>query len=151
MNIMKTILVPVDLSIISRRVCNEAALLAGVMKARLFLLHVVQNTPYVMNDFYGLDIGAVSTVVDAARQSAEKKLKAFARRYAKGDTPVDTLTTTGSPSVVIRKHAKSLKAAYIVIGSHGHGAVFNLLVGSTTQGVLRTARCPVLVVPVSPS
>jgi len=34
-----------------------------------------------------------------------------------------------------------------VMGSHGHGAVYNLLVGSVTAGVLKSAKCPVLVVP----
>ena len=33
------------------------------------------------------------------------------------------------------------------MGSHGHGAIYELLVGSVTEGVLRKARCPVLVVP----
>jgi nucleotide-binding universal stress UspA family protein len=43
--------------------------------------------------------------------------------------------------------AKRLKADVIVLGSHGHGAVYNLVVGSTANGVLKHAPCPVLVVP----
>ena len=43
--------------------------------------------------------------------------------------------------------ARSARAAYIVMGSHGHGAIYDLLVGSTTHGVLMNAPCPVLVVP----
>jgi len=35
----------------------------------------------------------------------------------------------------------------IVMGSHGHGALYELLVGSITQGVLKAAKCPVVVVP----
>jgi hypothetical protein len=35
----------------------------------------------------------------------------------------------------------------IVMGSHGHGALFNLLMGTVCNGVLRKARCPVVVVP----
>jgi nucleotide-binding universal stress UspA family protein len=33
------------------------------------------------------------------------------------------------------------------MGSHGHTAFYDLLVGSTTQGVLKKAPCPVLIVP----
>jgi nucleotide-binding universal stress UspA family protein len=33
------------------------------------------------------------------------------------------------------------------MGSHGHGALFEFLVGSVTNGVLKSAKCPVLVVP----
>jgi len=34
-----------------------------------------------------------------------------------------------------------------VVGSHGHGAFYDLLVGSTTHGLLLRASCPVLIVP----
>jgi nucleotide-binding universal stress UspA family protein len=43
--------------------------------------------------------------------------------------------------------AERLRASYIVMGSHGHTAFFDLLVGSNTHGVLRRSSCPVLVVP----
>jgi nucleotide-binding universal stress UspA family protein len=35
----------------------------------------------------------------------------------------------------------------IIVGSHQHGAFYNLVVGSVTAGVLKNAKCPVLVVP----
>ena len=35
----------------------------------------------------------------------------------------------------------------IVIGSHGHGAIYRALLGSVSEGVLRAAKRPVLVVP----
>jgi len=34
-----------------------------------------------------------------------------------------------------------------VLGSHGHTAFYDLLVGSTTHGILLRAKCPVLIVP----
>jgi nucleotide-binding universal stress UspA family protein len=33
------------------------------------------------------------------------------------------------------------------MGSHGHGALYHLFVGSVTTAVLKEAPCPVLVVP----
>jgi nucleotide-binding universal stress UspA family protein len=47
----------------------------------------------------------------------------------------------------ILKAADDIAADLIVMGSHGHGAVYNLLVGSVTEGVLRGGKRPVLVVP----
>jgi nucleotide-binding universal stress UspA family protein len=34
-----------------------------------------------------------------------------------------------------------------VVGSHGHGSLYNLLVGSVAEGVIRHAGVPVVVVP----
>ena len=60
---------------------------------------------------------------------------------------VTTVQRTGIPVTAILGRAASTKARYIVMGSHGHGAMYDLLVGSTTHGVLKKAPCPVLVVP----
>ena len=55
--------------------------------------------------------------------------------------------TDGLPVDLILQTCKEESADLIVVGSHGHGAVYNLLVGSVTAGVLKSAKCPVLVVP----
>ncbi len=38
-------------------------------------------------------------------------------------------------------------ADLIVVGTHGYGRVANLLLGSTTQGLLHAGVCPVLAIP----
>ncbi|MBI4621943.1 MAG: universal stress protein [Verrucomicrobia bacterium] len=43
--------------------------------------------------------------------------------------------------------AEKNAADFIVMGSHGHTALYDLVVGSTTHGVLRRATCPVVIVP----
>ena len=48
---------------------------------------------------------------------------------------------------VILDEANKLNIDLIVVGSHGHGAVYHLMVGSVSQGVLHQSTCPVLVVP----
>jgi len=47
----------------------------------------------------------------------------------------------------ILHEAGEQQADLIVIGSHGHGAFYDLLVGSITHGVIKDAPCPVVVVP----
>jgi nucleotide-binding universal stress UspA family protein len=146
---MKTILVPVDLSVATTKVCNAASALARLTGARLLLLHVVQTPPLVMNDYYGFDTGSMAEIVAAGEKTAAKKLSSLGRRYAKNGLPVQTAQVTGKPVAEILDEAAASKAVYIVVGSHGHGAIFDLLVGSTTHGVLRKARCPVMVVPMN--
>lgn len=144
---MKTILVPVDFSSVTAQVCDAARTLADLIKARLVFLHVVQTPSFMMNDYYAFDTGSMTELMAAGEKAARKKLLALGRRYDKGSRRVQTVQITGSPVASILSQAAASKATYLVIGSHGHGAVFDLLVGSTTHGVLRKASCPVLVVP----
>lgn len=147
---MKTILVPVDLSAATTKVCAAACELAKLMNARLVLLHVTQPPPVMLADYYAFDSGVMAEAFAAGEKFAERRLKALARLCTRQQLEVETIQVTGQPVTVILARAAALKADYVVLGSHGHGAVFNLLVGSTAQGVLRKAPCPVLVVPMGP-
>jgi nucleotide-binding universal stress UspA family protein len=57
------------------------------------------------------------------------------------------MLVSGLPARKILGEADRLEATLIVMGSHGHGALFNLLMGTVCNGVLRKSRCPVVVVP----
>ena len=43
--------------------------------------------------------------------------------------------------------AAEVGADWIVLGSHGHGALYDLLVGSTVEGVMSVAKVPIVVIP----
>jgi nucleotide-binding universal stress UspA family protein len=43
---------------------------------------------------------------------------------------------------------EKLDADLVIMGSHGHGAIYRTLLGSVSEGVLHDAACPVLIVPV---
>ena len=144
---MKTILVPLDLSAAAVQVCDAACDLARLIGARPILLHVVQAPPVMMSEVYAFDASQLSEMSSAAEKSAAHKLRALARHCEKHGVKVTTVQRTGVPVTAILARAVSTKARYIVMGSHGHGAMYDLLVGSTTHGVLKKAPCPVLVVP----
>jgi nucleotide-binding universal stress UspA family protein len=144
---MKTILVPVDLSVATTRVCQAACDLARLIGGRIILFHSVPPLPVMMNDYYAFDTGHMAQAMAAVEKNATQKLRALARRFARR-CPVQTVQLTGHPVSSILAKAATTKAVYIVLGSHGHGAVYDLILGSTTHGVLRRARCPVLVVPI---
>jgi nucleotide-binding universal stress UspA family protein len=66
----------------------------------------------------------------------------------KGDfVSVECIQVVGAPVPNILDQAEKYVADYIVMGSHGHTAFYDLLVGSTTHGVLMRAKCPVVIVP----
>ncbi len=53
---------------------------------------------------------------------------------------------TGKPGELIAKLADDGKFDLVVMGSHGHGALMNLVVGSVATQVLAGCKVPVLVV-----
>jgi len=142
---MKTILVPVDFSKVSRYVLAEAARLARLTKARLVLLHVVQP-PAVVTDLAPL-VGEALQMTDELERIGRRHLHRLQQSPTLRGLKIDTVCEQGFPVAQVLAQARRLKADVIVLGSHGHGAVYNLVVGSTTNGVLKHASCPVLVVP----
>jgi nucleotide-binding universal stress UspA family protein len=46
----------------------------------------------------------------------------------------------------IDHHARKLGADLVVMGSHGHGALTNVVMGSVATKVLAMAHCPVLII-----
>ncbi len=144
---MKTILVPVDFSASTARVCEAAQTLADLIGAQLLVLHVVQPPPVVMNEYYAFDAGQMASAVVAGEKYADRKLAELYKQLEKPGRPVQTVRETGQPVPTILDRAEAAQADYIVVGSHGHGALYDLFVGSTTQGILKKAHCPVLVIP----
>ena len=142
---MKTILVPVDFSAGAARAIRVACRMARLTKSRLVLLHVMEEPGGW--ETYGSAYDLMLEAVRSVEKIAAKKLDELGRACRRGGQPVRTIQQAGTPRQVIVATAAKLKASYIVMGSHGHGAVYDLFVGSTTQGVLRRAPCPVFVVP----
>lgn len=144
---MKTILVPIDFSGVTQTVLDEATELAGSSRARIVIVHVVQP-PAVVADFGPPIGGFLMPVAGLDGRGAARQLGKWRRRVEARKVPVETaLLTGGSPSQLIAAAAAARAADYIVMGSHGHTALYDLIVGGTASGVLRGAPCPVIIVP----
>lgn len=141
---MKTILVPIDFSAASERVVAEALALAKLAGARLVLLHVLQ-LPVMTDSDAGPQMSA--DYAAAAAESAARRLAACKKSIRAKAVPVTTEQRVGAAGQCIVERARALRASYIVLGSHGHGAFYDLIVGSTASRVLKQARCPVVIVP----
>ena len=142
---VKTILTPVDFSGISDSVVREAGVLSKALGARVVLLNVLQ--PPVITSEYGPFMENISEIVLVAEKSAAKQLARLQAQLAKDGIQTDVQQLTGAPVLKILEQAEKEAADYIVMGSHGHTAFYDLLVGSTTHGVLLKSRCPVMIVP----
>lgn len=141
---MKTILAPVDFSPVTQAVADEAIQLARLLKGRVLFVHVVEP-PSGVRDLFPAGMLSAEVLL-AAKQAAQTRLdglkKKIQRRYPKSEF----VRLTGNRVETLVDLARKVRASYLVIGSHGHGAVFDAIVGSVARGVLLKAPCPVLVV-----
>ncbi len=145
---MKTVLAPIDFSAATSLVIEEAAQLAASLSAEVVLFHCVPP-PTVKGD-YGLPMEDLQEVTDAAREAADLKLKeALALLTDKGIKATYQLTSGGAAASIVSA-ANDINAAYIIMGSHGHTALYDLLVGTTHHAVLKDSPCPVVIVPPAP-
>lgn len=119
--------------------------MAESFSANLVLLHVAAPEP----EFLGYEPGPQSVRDSVARELSQqhKKLQQLEQDVKRPGLHTTALAIQGYPVDKILDESKKFKADMIVMGSHGHGALHNLLVGSVTEGVMRGADCPILVVP----
>jgi nucleotide-binding universal stress UspA family protein len=142
---MKTILTPIDFSGVTGAVVTEAAALARALDGRIVLLTVIQ--PPAITSEYAALMDDIAEVQAAGEKHAARQLAKYEAELVAADVSVETVQLTGAPIPLIAEQAKRFAADYIVMGSHGHAALYELLVGSTTHGVLLRAECPVVIVP----
>lgn len=161
---MKRILVPVDFSPAMEAVLSHARELARGLEAELHLIHVreiaaVPVFPAATIGYPGiglpemgmpgsLPVGAPGYFpVDAPNDKEKSQLEILQGELTRSGLNTIAHEREGTVVEEILKTAQEISADLIVMGSHGHGPVYNLLVGSVTEGVLKAAQRAVLLVP----
>lgn len=142
---MKTILAPVDFSGITHSVVENAVALGRAVGGRVVILHVVP--PAIIPGDSTAMVVDLSQVQIKEATGAAIQLSRLKEQFGGSGVGLETVEVGGIPTVQILEQAKALGADYIVMGSHGHGAIYDLLIGGTTHAILKKARCPVVVVP----
>ena len=143
----KRILVPIDGSPTANRGLDEAIRLAKSHRARLCLLHVVDES--VLTQSFEAGAAMIDDLLESLRASGRKIVaEAAARGRKQGLKPQTILVENmlGSVAEVIVRQAKKFRAELIVIGTHGRRGVPRVVLGSAAEGVVRTSNVPVLLV-----
>jgi len=78
---------------------------------------------------------------------AVKEMEKFCRERFGDQVPYETEVVIGAPYKVLLERAAATGCDLIVMGTHGHTGIKEVLLGSTTQRLLRRAKIPVLTVP----
>jgi nucleotide-binding universal stress UspA family protein len=145
---MKTIVAAVDFSNATAPVLEAAVKFARAFGSSLHLLHVLEPEPsYTAYGFTPDEFPAIHLFQEEARKRATARLEELRVKVA-GEMPgVSVHLAEGSPLHVLVDYVKKHEAELVILGSHGHGAVAALLLGSVAEGMVRKATVPTLVIP----
>ena len=145
---MKRILVPTDFSKHAEYALKVAAQIARQNESEILLLHMLE-LPHEGSDAVGSghDIPEIMFFKNRAIGRVEELMDAD---FLKG-LQVSQIILFEKAFDGIMNAVRKNNVDFIVMGSHGHGAIYELLAGSTTHGVLHKASCPVLIVPAGPA
>lgn len=136
---IKRILAAVDFSETSDKAFDYAMSLARVFEAEVVALHVVHD-PIVYAPTTGQEWR------DEFERTIKKKLDALLNRHTCEGVEVSSVIKQGGAWLEIIEYAKAENCDMIVLGTHGHGPVQHMLMGSVAEKVVRKAKPPVLVV-----
>ena len=140
-----TIVVAVDLSGVSRKMIAVVRRIPRATDTKIFLVHVAEPDP----EFVGWAAGpnVVRDQFAAQFKRERREVEAMAEELRADGIDAAGLVVQGPTIATILDEAERCGADLLVVGSHGHGAAYDLTVGSVSTGVIRKAKVPVLVVP----
>ncbi len=137
----RRILVPVDFSEHGRRAMEHAVALARAVGAEVVLFHAFERpTPPKMP---ATDAKLRAYLAEAVEDARTRLTHLAAAQEGVG---VRALTVEGRPAEEILAALRDEACDLVCMGSHGRGALAEVLMGSVTERVLHHAPCPVLVV-----
>ncbi len=150
------ILVALDLSAASHKILHVVETLVSGLSAKVWLFHVAEASSGMVEYKGTLKNDELDDRLDpdyARDQIAQKfhnqrtALQKEAEKLKNPRVEVVVHIVQGSPPEILLHEARKLEIDMFVVGSHGHGALYNMLIGGVSEHILHRSICPVLVVP----
>ena len=146
-NRVERLLLPTDFSDTAAFAMDYACELTSAFGAVLHVIHVVENT----NPTGGWTAGKRYTtpppsLTAGIEHEVRNELQSIIDKRTPPVQKSVLVVKTGSPLVEIVRYAAEQHVDLIVMGTHGHGPIAHMLLGSVADNVIRRAPCPVLTV-----
>ncbi len=133
------IILTTDFSEPSDNASSYAFSMAKYYDATLYIVHVV-DTSIGDEDFYSPSVKLDKEMMASAEEMLKKKFSKHLHKLSKHKMVV----LLGTPHEVIVDYAKKINADIVIMGTYGRSGLGRVLLGSTTERVMRRAHCPVL-------
>jgi nucleotide-binding universal stress UspA family protein len=142
---VRRIVHPTDFSPASAAAFRKAIELAKENRASLSIVHVLPTLPMVTDAY--MAASAYDEMLTAQKRQAVRSMDRLVKRArASVRRASGHIVDTGPLSDGIVRFAKRQRADLIVMGTHGHGVLARVLLGSVAERVISRASCPVMTV-----
>ncbi len=135
---VRSVLVPIDFSACSLAALQHAFALAAPRRSTVHLLHVV--------DPIASGLGEGAPIASGVLTRFEDRLNRLTDGVQARDAKTEVHVAVGSIEPEILHMVDRYAVDLIVMGTHGASGWGHLLLGGTTERVVRRAPCPVLTV-----
>ena len=140
---MKTLLALIDFSDATPQIIDQTQALAQAFGSDVVLMNVMPPWPVAVD---------LSPLPDPDPfHERQRQLFALRDSLSSQGVKATALEFEGSVLESLLDQVDLLKPDMIIMGSHAHGPLYNLIVGSVTAGVIRHTPCPVLLIPKNPA
>ena len=140
--LLKRILIPTDGSDTSMRAAEFAIKIAKHFESEIVAIYVIDRV--ILEEI--AKIHERQGLEDEIKRKAERCLNYIVKSAEKKGLKARSILVEGQPHDQIVRHAESLKADMIIMGSKGRRGMNRILIGSVAERVIEYAPCPVLVI-----
>jgi len=143
----ESVLAPIDFSDVTDKVVAEATRLAKAFDAKLYLVHIATPSFGVTTFEAEMGISHPRVEVAAGLRHDHQHLQGYETACREEGLDVTSMLVHGTPGPKIIEEAERIGPVMIVLGSHGHGALHHLLMGSVCEYVIKHGAWPITIVP----
>ena len=144
----KNILCPLDLKPRSRMALKEAISIAHQFNSKIILLNIHEE--FMSKNEMIMSRVSVSKLGDEFKKiavEAKNDMKTLLKDLETDDIDCEYLLRDGKVHDTIVKIANERGVDLIVMGTNGRDSLTDIIIGTTTQKVIASSICPVLVMP----
>ncbi len=140
---VKKIMVPYDFSANAEKAISHAAFIASILKADLYLVHVINKSELVDIILPILKLKSNKVVVDLVNQRLSDVCTKIRKEYGVIPKPI---VSTGNITTEIVNLAEENNVDLIIMGTQGKDSKSDLFLGSTAYRLVTKAPMPVMTV-----
>lgn len=141
----KNIIIAIDFTENIELIINQIQNIITTENSKIWLIHIIAPEP----DFIGYETGPQTERNHIAFRFREehRQLQEIAEKLRQNNFESTALLVQGPTIETLIKESKKLKSDLIILGNHRKSGLTKVLIGSITEGIIKNAPCPILVIP----